>query len=385
MRTFAFALSFAAGAAVAILPSGCGTSSGSAAVPAPPGADAATNGDGSVVTTASCPTPPPSGLPIATLDLLGHPPYAADGCTLVYVGATDGGPGDLRVRDRSTGAEVVLAPASESPRRPTVSGDVIAWEAIDNGRAVVRVHAGGTTFTAGGAFDHAGEPRAAADVVAFTAWLGAADTSDTDVLVFDVATKATRTVFGGPGQQRFADASKGTIAATDFSEDPDGTFNDNETDLADIVLFDRATLAVTHRARTGKQAFPMIASATRLGYLDWGLVHPEPKLAAYALRVGDLAGPPEADVQLANVTNSGGYYVLPAGREGVLAWIDRPLGAQADTLWLAPVDLSAPAAPAPGLAGRTLYAPGISGALTFLATQATASAPVVLTFVGTSP
>src|SRR5437764_13065348 len=51
-------------------------------------------------------------------DPLGYPPYAIDGCTLVYVAALDGGLGELRKRDLATGREDLLAPAADSPNRP---------------------------------------------------------------------------------------------------------------------------------------------------------------------------------------------------------------------------------------------------------------------------
>src|SRR5262245_7659615 len=172
----------------------------------------------------TCDAPPPKDVPVSSLDLQGYPPYAADGCTLVYVapGAQAGVSGDLRIRDLASGVESTLAPASESPRRPTIGGDVVAWEAKDGTRAVVRVRVNGTTTTMTGAFDHAGEPRATADAVVFTAWRGVDTLADTDVLSYEVASTRTEVVFGGAGQQRFADVSRGYVAAADFSEDPDG-------------------------------------------------------------------------------------------------------------------------------------------------------------------
>jgi hypothetical protein len=341
--------------------------------------DAGAAGDARPGAAASCSAKPPASFPVASFDLLGHPPYASDGCTLVYVVPAAAG-GELRSLDLTSGAEAVVAPASESPRRPTVLGDTIAWEAQIGGRRVVRVHAAGATFTAAGAFDHAGEPRAVTDAVVFTAWTGADDTSDTDVHLLDVATRQSRAVVGGAGQQRFADVSSSTIAVTDFSEDPDGTFNDNETDLADIVLFDRATGALTHRARSGKQAFPMLASATRLGYLDWAEVHPEPKLSAYTLRVGDIQGAVTGDVTLSDVTNQTTQYVLPSGRDGIIAWVDNTLGTS-PRLWRAPADLSAKPTAAAGLDGVQIYAPAHASGFTLVGTQASGAADVVLTAV----
>ena len=59
---------------------------------------------------------------------------------------------------------------------------------------------------------------------------------DTDVQLYVPTTGVTTTIAGGPGQQRFADVDDDWIAVTDFSEDPDGRFDANETDLADVVL-----------------------------------------------------------------------------------------------------------------------------------------------------
>ncbi len=368
-------LAFACSVAKSTVTPGAGADGGGIAAE-----DASAVDAGDPSPAATCSAPLPAGILLPSVDLLGHPPYAADGCTLVYVASAASGAGELRARDLTTGAETVLAPASESPRRPTIAGDVIAWEAMDGATAIVRVRTAGATFTVSGPFDHAGEARAAADAVVFTGWRSADPVGDTDVFVVDAVTRAARLVLGGPGQQRFADISRGAIAATDFSEDPDGTFNDNETDLADVVLFDRATSQVTRRPRTGKQAFPMIASPTRLGYLDWATVHPEPKLAAYVLRVGDMAGPAEADVTLATVTDASGQYVLPSGRNGVIEWVQRPMGAS-PALFKAPADLSSPAAAVPGLDGLELFAPALAASFTLLGTRASGSTDVVLTAI----
>jgi hypothetical protein len=357
----------------------CGTSGGAPAAPQPPppaAEDASPPDTAAPQSTATCDAPLPSDIPIASVDLQGYPPYAADGCTLVYVAAG----GDLRVRDLKAGADTVLAAASESPHRPTIAGGVIAWEATDGARPVVRVHANGATATMSGDFDHAGEPRAAADAVAFTAWRGADALSDTDVLVYDVAQSRAEVVFGGAAQQRFSDASKDFVAAADFSEDPDGVFNDNETDVADIVVYDRATRAVSRRPRPGKQAFPLLVSPSRLGYLDWGEVHPEPKLAEYTLRVGDILGAVEGDVDVALVKNAFGQYVLPAGRDGYLEWIARPDGTPA--FWRAPADMSLPPAQVTGLDGLDLYAPASAASFTALGTRPIAGGAVVVHAIG---
>jgi hypothetical protein len=297
----------------------------------------------------------------------------------VAPGGTAGAPGELRLRDLGTGAESVIAPAGESPRHPTTAGGVIAWEALDNGRAVVRVRANGATDTMSGGFDHAGEPRAAADAVVFTAWRGADPLSDTDVFLYDVAAQRADVVLGGPAQQRFSDVSRGYVAAADFSEDPSGVFNETPTNVADIILFDRGTRAVSRRPWPGKQAFPLLVSPSRLGYLDWGEVHPEPKFSQYTLRVGDIQGAVANDVTVALVKNVG-QYILPAGRNGSLEWVDSPTGMP--TLWRVPADMSRPPAAVPGLDGLQLFAPAAAASFTIVGTMPMAGGPAILRGIG---
>ncbi len=315
---------------------------------------------------ATCDAPLPDDVQIPALDLQGYPPYAGDGCTLVYVAGSGTSAGDLRSRDLKTGAESILAPASESPRRPSIAGSVIAWEAKSGARSVVRVRVNGATTTLSGDFDHAGEPRATSDAVVFTGWHGEGELSDTDVFLYDVSTTAAEIVLGGAGQQRFPDVSRGIVGAADFSEDPDGTFDRNETDLADLVIYDRNSGAVTHRTRPGKQAFPIVVSPTRIAYLDWGEVHPEPKLTQYALRIGDITGTALGDITVSLVKNAGPY-VLPAGRNGVLEWIDASDGTA--TLWRVPADLTRSPALVPGLGGLDLFAPASTASFTVLGTR----------------
>src|SRR5262249_54546849 len=92
--------------------------------------DASTGLAGASMTEASAPADCRGGVAGVTVDereLQGFPPYAVDGCTLVYVSRTleAGAHGDLHVRDLSSGQERVIATADEAPRRPTVSGGVI--------------------------------------------------------------------------------------------------------------------------------------------------------------------------------------------------------------------------------------------------------------------
>lgn len=177
----------------------------------------------------------------------------------------------------------------------------------------MRVRSGGATTTSAGAFDHAGEPRAAADAIVFTVWLEADPLGDTDVLLYDPAAGRLVPIATGPGQQRFADVSETHVAYTDFAEDPDGRFDDDGSDAADVVAVDRATGEERRREKEGKQAFPMLAGGGRLGFLDWGLVHPELKRSAYDVVIGPLDGPSSSDEVLAKVVTKGPC-VRPAAR-----------------------------------------------------------------------
>ena len=283
------------------------------------------------------------------LDPLGYPPYALDACTLVYVaaGATAGTAGELRTKDLATSRESALAAASEAPRRPSIAGGVVAWEATLGGASVIRVSVGAKpAITLSGAFDHAAEPRATEGAVVFTGWLTPDTNGDTDVFVFSAATGTVTAVATGPGQQRFADISADLVAVSDFSEDASGYFDANRLSLSDIVVFDRRTLAKTVRHAPGKQAFPLLGVGGKLVYQDWGIVHPEPKMSIWSLMVGDVFGLASADV---NAKGSGQVqtnapYVRPSVRGGELEWVDDTSGTSA--LFRRPLDLSTPAAKA---------------------------------------
>jgi hypothetical protein len=300
---------------------------------------------------------------------LGYPPYAIDGCSLAYVArpASAGERGELRLRDLSTGAERVLAKADEEARRPSVAGSLIVWEATNSGKSVIRVEGPSGTRTIEGAFDHATEPRAAGDAVVFTAWLGLGKDADTDVLLFDPSSGALQVIGGGAGQQRFADVSSTHVAFTDFAEDPDGTFDEDESDVADVVIFDRGTAVSETRKRPGKQAFPMLGAPGKIATLDWSLVHPEPKLSAYELRIGELGAPADAD-QLVERVSTLQPFVRPVARGSLLEWVAWPDGDVG--LYRRRVDLSSPALRLPGLDGLALFAPSASEAITLIGARA---------------
>lgn len=326
---------------------------------------------------ATCLAANATGIAVAPSDIyggppyaLGYPPYAIDGCLLAYVAAPDAAEaGALLLRDLESGEESVLAPSSEAPRRPAVAGEIVAWEATLDGRRVVRVRSGAAAATTiEGSFKNAGEPRAAEDAVVFTGWLTPEEAGDTDVFLFAPQTGVVVPVAAGPGQQRFPDVSRTHVAFTDFAEDPDGQFNENASDVADIAVYDRRTGAISTKPRAGKQAFPLLGADGRVAYLAWGPDHPEPKFSQYELRAADIGSPDTADISLASITTLVPY-IRPTARGNLVEWVDWPPLGQAE-LFRRSIDASAPAAAIPDIGGGgELFGPSASMTLTVLATR----------------
>jgi hypothetical protein len=354
----------------------------SAPSPADPLPDAGPDaGPDAATPPAACVAASVDGIAVASVDVyggppyaLGYPPYAIDGCRLAYLAAPLPGEGSsaLYLRDLETGADTLLEAAVEEPRRPTIAGDVIAWEATSSEGRVVRVRAGGETVTVTGAFHHAGEPRASEDGVVMTAWLGESDLDDTDIFLFKLGDAAASPIAPGPGQQRFPDISKTHVAFADFSEDPDGRFDENAFDLADVVIVDLATKAVAPRKRGGKQAFPLLGAEGSIAYLAWGPAHPEPKFSAYELLVGDLDAAPGADLVAASITTSIPY-IRPVARGALVEWIHWPPGGAA-SFWRRPADLSEPPEQVPGLDGLILFGPSATTTISIVAAQGASGA-----------
>lgn len=312
-------------------------------------------------------------------DPLGYPPYALDGCTLVYVAPTAPGEssGALYRRDLSTGQEILLETAALQPRRPAIAGDLIAWEAQVEGKSQVRVHYQNETRDIAGDFVQSGEPRVTADAVVFTAFLGTEATADTDVFLYDPVTDQAAPVAAGPGQQRFADISHDYVAVTDFSEDPRGYFDEAQS-IADILLIERATGKATPRPREGKQAFPLLGDSGALVYLDWGLVHPEPKFSQFSLRAGEVTAAATADIDLkGEPVQTNPAYVRPSLRGLNVDFIDTQ-----NSVGLYRVVLGSGAAPvlAPIAGAAQLFGPVAADQLT-LVSQPLAGQTLKLTAV----
>jgi hypothetical protein len=299
---------------------------------------------------------------------LGYPPYAIDGCQLAYVKPGSGGTatGDLVLRDLATGTETVLAPAADQPRRPAIAGELVAWEATVAGTSAVRVRSssGSAVVSVVGPFDHAGEPRVAAGSVIFTGWMTAMDLGDTDVFLYAPSSGTLTNVTSAPGQQRFADVSATHLAWSDFSEGPSGAFTMDGTDAADIVIFDRAAQVKSVRAQPGKQAFPMLGAEGKIAYLDWGLVHPEPKFSQYTLRVGDIPAPVGSDA-VVEVIQAEVPYIRPITRGAYMEWV--ALSGTSVVLRRQAVDLATPVQQVSAFQGVTVFGPSASDAITLVA------------------
>ncbi len=254
------------------------------------------------------------------VDPLGYASFAVDECAVLYVRAG----GDLvrQALDRDAAPEVV-AQASDKPRRPSASAGLVAFETDGANGSEVRVwdRKTGARVTLGGAFHHAGEPRVTGDGVVFTGWLAAGADADTDVLHWRRDTGAISVVFGGPGQQRFPDGAAGYFTGTDFSEDPAGAFSLEAFRASDVLVYDAASSQVIRRQAPGKQAFATLDAAHHLVYLDWEFVHPEPKLSAYKIRAGTVAGPPADDELLATIALTRPY-VRPVVDDGRVFYVD---------------------------------------------------------------
>jgi hypothetical protein len=296
--------------------------------------DAHAEGDAAKEEAAGPPPCDPSGLAgilVAELgdtnkiDPLGFPTYAIDGCTLAYVSRPAQGPtyGPLLVRDLATKQDTPIVSSMEQPRRPTLAGGVLAWEATEGGVSVVRVQYKGQINTVTGPFDHAGEPHAITDAVVFTAWLGPDDAGDTDVYQYSPSTGNVMAVATGPGQQRFATISPSFVAFTDFSEDPAGSFAPDQYRASDIGVVDRGTLTKTLRHLAGAQGFPMLDVGSIVAYVDYEMNPPfDP---TYRVFGGDIAADPSADVNLAGAAlpvSPETPWVRPAAGAGLIVWID---------------------------------------------------------------
>jgi hypothetical protein len=303
-------------------------------------------------------------LAVRAIDLEGYPPYAIDGCRLAYVSATSGG---LVLRDLALGTEIEMAPASESPWRPTLSGGVLAWQSGEGAASTVRIAFSGSVRTATGAFVHAGEPRATTDAVVFTGWLGSDDRSDTDVFLVRPDGGPAELVVGGAGQQRFADVSAAHVAISDFSEDPSGVYSGDGTSLSDLVVIDRDGGPAQRKRAAGKQAFPMLGASDRMVFLEWIGVHPVPKFQEYAIRTLELSALDGEPITIASV-KSDRPTVRPVARGNSVEWVERPLDLPSR---LYRAELDEPPAPiaASGLEGLELFAPAASSAFTVIAVR----------------
>jgi hypothetical protein len=78
----------------------------------------------------------------------------------------------------------------------------------------------------------------------------------------------------------------------------------------------------------GKQAFPMLGTGGRFAYLEWNLIHPEPKLGAFFLKYGAIEGAPASDVNVkgSDLVRTDVAYVRPSVRGMGIDFIDTSSG-----------------------------------------------------------
>ena len=356
---------------VAGAPAAGGGGAGEPALPAAGGgAGGQTGGTAAPAAGSSAPAPAVckrqiEDLGVARADRAGYPPYAASGCSLLYV-ASDGA---LHLRSLASDEDTVIAAAAELPARPTLAGPaedparILAWESERDG--CVQVRFGGETRAIRGDYARSAQPRATADAVVLTGFRTQEPTSDADVLLYDPTTQNLRVVGGGPGQQLFPDVSATQVAYSDFAEDADQRFDDDGRDLADVVLVERATLERRTLAAPGKQAFPLFGGDGSIVYLHWEVGHPEPKLAAYAIMAWQARSAQR--VMLAKVETQAPY-VRPSVYGNTVEWVERPFSGDERVMRL---DMqSAVPRNAFSMPGVQLYATASSPNATLVATLA---------------
>jgi len=248
---------------------------------------------------------------------------------------------------------------------------VITWEADGAQGSEVRVRFDGKVESMSGPFVRAEEPRATADAVVFTAFLGPGPNDDSDVYLFDVVARQLSVIAAGAGQQRFADVSATHVAVTDFSEDPKGYF-DEAGSISDIALIERATGLRSDRVAPGKQAFPLLGTDGVFAYLEWAAVHPEPKLGQFWLKVGYLDRPISEDfnVKTTGQVSTNPAYVRPSLRGLNLDFIDQ--GAYGTALYRAALGTPGTLASFKIAGAQQLFGPVAGDRFTLLASQRSA-------------
>jgi hypothetical protein len=107
----------------------------------------------------------------------------------------------------------------------------------------------------------------------------------------------------------------------------------------------------------------MLGAPGKVAYLDWGLVHPEPKFSEYTLRIGDVAGPVAADVMVEHIVTQVPY-IRPVARGPYLEWVAVAGGL---VLERQAVDLATPVQTVSTFGNAAVYGPSASDAITLLA------------------
>ena len=197
--------------------------------------------------------------------------------------ATVGEPPQVVAFRLDTGAVELLDPTGSAQRRPRISAARVVWEDERGSGARLR-------------------------------WL-------------DRATGALGWVADGPAEQRFAALVGDRVVWTDLREDADGVWTGDGSDQADLWSAVGGGAAAPLVQAPFKQAFPEVAGDDLI-WLDWrnvlhdarGQPRPEPKLAAFEVWRGSMAGGAVLDAAPIAVVMGGVYAGLPTIAGGWVAW-----------------------------------------------------------------
>ncbi len=269
-------------------------------------------------------------IPIAEGTLL-EPTFAAQSCRLLYV---ERGTNRILMRSFANGGREgqIAGPAPANAARRDVSfgggsdGVYVAWVEgpPDDSRVMVSVPGVVAPKQITGPFHHAAEAKVSAGaksatapwgVVVFTGWATPDPKGDTDVYMYDPVADELTTLVGGPGQQRWPGTNSASIAVTDFGEDPDGRFDGDGKDRADIVRVTRLDGISKVVARPGFQSHA-IPLGSGVVYYDESTSDPK----SVQIRYSVIEGSKPPDVQVDSLPLTARWFALAADG-GDLAWV----------------------------------------------------------------
>jgi hypothetical protein len=121
----------------------------------------------------------------------------------------------------------------------------------------------------------------------------------------------------------------------------------------------------------------MLGAEGKIAYLNWSLVHPEPKFSAYGVQIGPIDGDGADDVAAAQLETQT-LFVRPVVRAGRLTWVTAETGHSA--LMQRAVDLATPAETVNVFMEGVVFGPSASNALTLVGASSTDGAVTLRAF-----